>query len=323
MLISTLMSTLLVAQAVLLLGSNCVAESLANEVKGRNEVDLTARAVGFEASKPGPFQKLVTDIGTWTPDVGRTIVDGKHAKTGKHCLQLTGGEKTVVTLRIAEDVDASGVLSFWAERWTVRKPFSFRIEKQSRTNNDWQEIYNGDAKVRVGRAFLNHVKVPLGDSSIQQLRFTCTSPPDTGILIDDVRIAPELPQKVENVEVLPFTLPMLVGAKASPLVKLKITTSGTLKPIKLTGVSATLDSTIDKSPLESVHVSTRPGGVADSPDDVNNATDWNKHTTRNVKASVELAEGENIVWVNCRLKKDANIDGGVGFGRRVVQQQRS
>lgn len=153
-----------------------------------NLVDVKdVKSIGFEEAKSGPFDKLETEIGTWTPEVGRTIVDKKHAKTGKHCLQLTGGKKTSVILQIADDFDTSGVLSFWAERWTVRKPFSFRIDKQ--TADGWQEIYNGDARVRVGRAFLNHVKIPLGDDGIQKLRFTCTSPPNTGILIDDIRIA--------------------------------------------------------------------------------------------------------------------------------------
>ena len=136
----------------------------------------------------------------------------RHAKTGKQCLQLTGGPHASVTLVVANTVDTTGELTFQAERWTKRAPFSFRIEKNSRSG--WQEIYNGDRNVRVGRAFLTHVKVPLGDAEIQQLRFTVTSPPDTGILIDDVRIAPVRPQKIVSVEVVPFTLPALVGVGA-------------------------------------------------------------------------------------------------------------
>ncbi len=279
-------------------------------------IDNTDRAaastatVGFEEAKPGPFEKLETEIGTWTPGVGRTIVDNKHAKTGKHCLQLTGGEKTSVTLKIASDLDTSGLLSFWAERWTVRKPFSFRIDKQA--GDGWQEIYNGDAKVRVGRAFLNHVKVPLGDATIKQLRFTVTSPPNTGILIDDIRIAPARPQKIVSAEVVPFTLPALVGAKSSPLAKLKITTTGSLNPILLTGVTATLNGTVDQSPIESVYVSTPPGGLPVAPGKAVDATDWKVPSAKTIQASAKLAEGENIVWLNCRLKKDSNIDQQIG-----------
>ncbi len=145
-----------------------------------------ASPTSFEEAKPGPFNLLKTPIGTWTPVAGKSVVDDKHASTGDQCLQLTGGEGASVTLKLAREVDATRVLTFQAERWTRRDPFSFRIDKQ--TDDGWQEIYNGDEKVRVGRGFLSRAVVPLGDD-IQQLRFSVTSPPNTGVLIDDVRIS--------------------------------------------------------------------------------------------------------------------------------------
>ncbi len=266
-------------------------------------------AAGFEETKPGVFERLETDIGTWTPSAGQSVVDHEHAKTGNQCLQLTGGEETSLTLKIADHVDTSGMLSFWAERWTGRQPFSFRIDK--RAGDGWKEIYNGDSDVRVGRAFLNHVKVPLGDSNIKQLRFTCESPPNTGILIDDVRISPARSQQITDVEVVPFTLPALVGAQGSPLGKLRITTTGILNPISLTEVKATLVSTVNQSPIKSTFISTRPGGVP-SPSNIVDEADWQAGSTKAIKTSLELAEGENDIWVNCELKNDANIDHQVG-----------
>jgi len=138
---------------------------------------LSSSSTSFEGFKPGIFDKLETQVGIWMPEEGRTIIDNKHAKTGSQCLQITGGAKSSATLQIAEDADSSGVLSFWAERWTSRSPFSFRIEKSS--GETWEELYNGDAQVKVGRSFLNFVKIPLGDNRIQKLRFTVTSPPNT------------------------------------------------------------------------------------------------------------------------------------------------
>ena len=156
---------------------------------GRAE-DSATHGIGsltsFEEAKPGPFDLLKTPIGTWTPVAGKSIVDDKHASTGNQCLQLTGGEGASVTLNLAQEVDATRVLTFLAERWTQRNPFSFRIDKQ--TDDGWQEIYNGDEKVRVGRGFLSRVVVPLGDD-MRQLRFSVTSPLNTGVLIDEVRIA--------------------------------------------------------------------------------------------------------------------------------------
>ncbi|MAG93638.1 MAG: hypothetical protein CMJ48_07805 [Planctomycetaceae bacterium] len=195
----------------------------------------------FEKAKVSLFNELETKIGTWTPISGRTIVDGKHAKTERQCLQLTGGKETSITLQLAEGIDTTGDLTFWAERWTTRAPFSFRIDKNS--GKGWEEIFKGDKQIRVGRAFLSHVKVPLGDGSIERLRFSCTSPANTGILIDDVRIAPARPQRIVKVEVVPLSLPALVGNDASPLLKLRVETTGQVDPISLTDLQATLEGT--------------------------------------------------------------------------------
>ncbi len=267
-------------------------------------------SVSFEQLKPGVFDKLDTKLGVWMPESGRSVVDPRHAKTGKNCLHLTGGDRTSVTLKVAEGVDTSGQLSFWAERWTSRSPFSFRIEKNS--GDGWQEIYNGDAKVRTGRAFLNHVKIPLADAQIKQLRFSVTSPPGTGILLDDIRIAPAQPQKIVSVEAVPFTLPALIGAPSSPLAKLKITATGVLNPIALTGVSATLHGDAAVSPLQSVFISTRPGGKPTPQAKVMDAGGWKSDQTTTVATSLLLNEGENIVWLNGALNQRCDIDLRIG-----------
>ncbi len=140
-------------------------------------------STSFEKAKAGSFDQLKTTIGTWKSEAGKVLIDNKHSKTGKHCLQLTGGEKSRVSLEVAGTLQVPGELTFWAERWTSRAPFSFRIAADR--GKGWQEIYDGDKKIRVGRAFLNHVKVGLPVGS-KRLQFSCTSPPNTGILIDDL-----------------------------------------------------------------------------------------------------------------------------------------
>ncbi len=215
----------------------CATElTSADEPRTNDRNSTAASQVGFEEANPGSFKKLESDIGTWTVNVGRALIDNAHAKTGKHCLQLTGGEATVVTLQIADGTQNSGVLSFWAERWTARKPFSFRVEKNS--GKGWQEIYNGDAHVRVGRAFLNHVKIPLADDGIEQLRFTCRSPPNTGILIDDMRIDPPVPMRVVSVTSRKLALPVLVRNEVNPFSVVQIEVAGTMEPLTLTNINA-------------------------------------------------------------------------------------
>ena len=278
--------------------------------------------VSLENAKAGSFDTFETAIGTWTPDIGRTIVDNKHARSGKHCLQLTGGSKTSVVLRIADQVETSGNLTFWAERWTKRSPFSFRIDKY--TGDSWKEIFDGDTEVRVGRAFLSHITVPLNDTSIKQLRFTVTSPPNTGVLIDDIRIAPSQPQKILSVEVIPFSLPARIGRDASPLLKLKVETAGALKPISLTALKAKLDGTTDRSDVISMGVyrtgSNSQFGAGERVAQMDAKRLGNGSFELSCAgSSCQLAEGVNYFWLAGRISKGANIDGRVGAVCKQVQ----
>jgi len=161
---------------------------------------IEERNSSFEKAEAGSFEQLKTSLGMWKAEAYPypflpVLIDDKHAKTGKHCLQLTGGEKSTVTLEVAGNSTMSRQLTFWAERWTSRAPFTFRIAADS--GKGWQEIYNGDKKIRVGRSFLTQVKVPLSPG-VKRLQFSCTSPQNTGIIIDDLRIAPSLPAKIRN-----------------------------------------------------------------------------------------------------------------------------
>ncbi|MBT4667843.1 MAG: hypothetical protein HOB63_15125, partial [Opitutae bacterium] len=275
---------------------------------------------GFEKAKAGPFEQLKTSIGIWRSEAGRVLVDGKHAKTGKQCLQLAGGKESTVTLGLAEAVETASELTFWAERWTSRSPFSFRIAVDR--GKGLQEIYDGSKTIRVGRAFLNHVKVglPVG---VKRLQFNCSSPPDTGILVDDLRIAPQQPQEVISVEVLPLTLPALVGKEASALLKLKIETRGQLNPISLTEFHAMPTGDANQSDILSFQLRHGVGQnrfLASKPVASLGA--------RQAKGeplvftcpppACPLVEGDNYLWVSCRLSKEANVDHLLGVaGRRI------
>ena len=263
----------------------------------------------FELARPGKFEEIQTTLGEWKTETGSVLVDDKHAKSGKQCLQIAGGSRSSVTLNLKESIDTTGTLSFWAERWTVRKPFSFRIEKDS--GQGWQEIFNGDASVRVGRSFLNHVKVKLADAAIQKLRFIVTSPPNTGVLIDNIRIAPLQPQRIVGIEVVPATLPALVGADTCRLVHLKVTTAGEKDPLQLKSVTGKFHGLAELSELHWVTI----GGAAssqvlDRPKD-GDAWKWELKP-------IELVEGENHFWLSGKLKKSASIDGAVGASLKQV-----
>lgn len=272
---------------------------------------LHGQTVGFEQAKPGPFNRLETALGIWEKETGLSKIDDQHAKMGRQCLQLQGGTQTSITLDLADDIKKPGDLTFWAERWTARKPFTFRIEKKS--GNEWEEIYNGDDQILVGGAFLSQISVSLDDANIKRLRFSVSSPPNTGVLIDDVRFVPARPQKIVNIQSVPFTLPALVGVNASPLLKVKIETEGSLNPISLTEVQATL--ICKEGDVESAWA------YFGGPNDVfTTDTTFGKRMNVGVLSDTPLTfsgrqtlqSGENYVWIACKLRNHANIDHHVG-----------
>jgi sialidase-1 len=269
----------------------------------------TSNETSFEKLTAGDFKSVDSEVGTWVATSGRSRIDNQHAKSGRQCLHLVGGEESVVELKVGEGAKTDGQLSFWAERWTSRSPFSFRVEKQSQ--GQWTEIFNGDEQVRVGRAFLSKFVIPLGDPKLSRLRFTVTSPANTGILIDDVRIEPARPQRIASVEVIPMTLPALVGNPASALLKLKIDTEGTLAPIFLTELGMTLDGTDDRQDLQFVAVyCSESSSIFSSQKQFGESLKPNDKLT--FTGNQPLAEGGNYFWIAGKLNDQANLDHRVG-----------
>ncbi len=268
-------------------------------------------AEDFDSLKPGQFSTLVTSIGRWQVERGGVaLIDNQHSVSGKQCLHLTGGKRTAAILTLPPGSDTSGDLVFRAERWTRRAPFVFRIDKQ--VGAGWQEIYNGDAFIRVGRPFLSHVKVRLGDRNIRQLRFTVESPIGTGILIDDLRLTQPRPMKIVSVEHVPWTAPVLVGRGSCGLSCLKVEAEGNLKPVSLDSITSKVSCDGNDVAQVQACLSTedrfataRPKGltVALSKD----AEEQQAHTIQ-LFPDAELTEGTNYVWVACTLRTTADID---------------
>ncbi len=270
--------------------------------------------IGFESSRAGPVDTLENAMGTWISGPGQCIIDDRHARSGRHCLQLAGGPMSRVTLKLAEGVLTRGDLGFWAERWTSKKPFTFRVEQKS-DRGEWMEIYNGDKAIRVGRPFLSRVRIPLQDENARQIRFTVTSPRDTGILIDDLQLSPPSPQEITEVTVEPLVLPALVGTKASPLIKLRIRTRGNRDLISLSGLEMTLEGSTDPTDILSTQVylgtsSTFHGApIAQSHLLGKRSTPLVLHCKG---SSHQLMEGDNHIWIAAVLKEDADLDHRVG-----------
>ncbi|TWU03261.1 sialidase family protein [Neorhodopirellula pilleata] len=286
-----------------------------------------AIADDFEDAPAGPFERMQTDLGVWqvidSTDADRALIESEHASWGRHCLQITGKHlgqdpregMTTVELKLAHRPDADSELSFVAERWTSKPPFSFRIDALN--DSDWTEIYNGDSLIEVGRSFRSKIKISLGESPPMRLRFRINSPPATGVLIDHVRIAAPKPQVVVGVESPAVTLPALIGKPLAPLAKLRIETNGTLQPVSIRTIAMELDATTDLNDLASVELVF--GGEANALTDGKRVDvtpqlrpGRREFTVTCPESWGPLVEGGNHVWVACSLSKHADISHRVG-----------
>ena len=100
----------------------------------------------FEKSAAGGFETLESAVGRWSAQSGHAAIHDKHAKSGRQSMHLLGGGQREVVLELRDPLAASSELRFWAERWTARAPFTFRIEARERSGR-WEEVYNGDAGI--------------------------------------------------------------------------------------------------------------------------------------------------------------------------------
>ena len=126
----------------------------------------SAAVTDFENASVGPFTELQSPAGKWLAEDGHVQIDSAHADLGKRCLHLIGGQNQAVELQLAAVAGAESALSFRTERWTSRSPFVFRVS--ARAERRWQEVYNGDAKVKVGGFHTTvHVRLPAGTDRFQ------------------------------------------------------------------------------------------------------------------------------------------------------------
>ncbi len=294
------------------------------------------RDIRFDDAKPGGFTTIDLSGVRFHCEQGKAEIDGKHSVSGKQCLRLHGSTKegsstkqgdasTVVTLDAFDGIEEGTLLTFRAERWTKRPGFLFRVdqllstvpeeldsEPVDRSQGKWVEIYNGDEAIRVGRGFLTEVSIPLRPETTTALRFRCESPPETGILIDNIRLAVPKPQRVSSVKYQPLTLPLIRG-KPSPLGALKIETEGSVNPLHVTAVTVESKSFDDSPPLEyfAINTSAANGTAAIVLTPSRSTTRKEGNISSFTCATPPLREGVNQIDLACQLPMQWPLDSQV------------
>ncbi|BCX46161.1 alpha-sialidase [Haloferula helveola] len=263
-------------------------------------------AESFEDLPAGGFERLESEVGIWSAAQGQAEVHSGHAKAGNRSLRLVGGGEQAMELSLASPLAKRARLSFWSERWTAHAPFQFRIDAAG-TDGRFVEIWNGDAVVKVG-GFHTRVEVPLA-AGTATLRFRCTAPEKSGVMLDLIDVTEEKPMRVKEVSVSQPVVPVLRGKNINPVLGLKIVTEGALEPLNLEAVEVSLQGT---SRLEDVAAVELLRGQED-PTGGFGERFGGEVTGETVAFSGgrALQAGDNWFWVSVRLKEEADIDGCV------------
>ncbi|MCK5941810.1 MAG: exo-alpha-sialidase [Planctomycetes bacterium] len=160
---------------------------------------------GFELAPVGPLREHRGAAGRWLAAPGHAEITERFAHDGRRCLHVLGGADRRVELELDEPRPTQ--VRMRAERWTRREPFAFRIH--ARVDGTWREIHDGDG-VRVGARFLSTVQFDVPEGA-DRLRLHCTSPDDTGLLLDTIEASPPRDMAVTACVRLPWQAPLLRG----------------------------------------------------------------------------------------------------------------
>lgn len=258
---------------------------------------ITLDTGSFEEIAAGALQAAESPQGKWQADQGHAEITKQFAHSGQQSLHLRGGENRQATITLAQGGPRR--ISFVAERWTSRAPFTFRVE--ARIDSRWQEIYNGD-KVRVGSRFLSTVEADL-PKGVTALRFRSTSPAKSGVLIDDLQFADAVPMRVLGAQHRLWVAPALRG-KTSAIAKVAIKTTGHNQPLSVTQLRLAFSDDTDLAGIATVHALGIEEPVS---------------KTMVFDATIALANGDNELAIAVDLSDLADLDAQVTVSVTEVQ----
>ncbi len=151
----------------------------------------------FEDEKVAKFNEL-QDGAVRMQATGTAAISPKFAHSGKQCLHLLGDENNSITFDLPDKMRAVKGISFHAERWTVKEPFTFLVEAQQA--GEWREVARLDDVIAVGARFLSHIKLPIaGGGRTEAIRFRVTAAPKSGVLIDDLSFHASAPKRPTSI----------------------------------------------------------------------------------------------------------------------------
>ena len=260
----------------------------------------------FENVPAGPFSDLNLGRINARAASGHAEINSRFAHTGRQCLRLFGGTNITAELELPP-IEKPHELRFQAERWTRRAPFKFRVEADF-GDGQWKEIFNGDKTLKVGARFLSDVRIPLA-ASPTTVRFICTAPANSGVLIDSLQVSTKQKMEFSSVTATPLRHPVLIGKANNALLKIELTMSGSVSPRKLTAIRVQPNGM--NAPLNVLKNLRAWIGGSEPGKGAFFAEEADPKRFVEFRGDHTLAEGVNTIWVSAEVGPGGDLDSSV------------
>ncbi len=258
----------------------------------------------FETAPSGKFTTLNTEYGKFSATEGNAEIISK-AKSGQNSLRLMGGEGKQAELALTTPPKVDVQLSAWAERWSSKTPFSFKITAIGPFGE--KEIYDGSNQLKTG-GFNTKIdaKIPANTKSV---RFSSDTPDGSGVMLDDLYIVPSIPMKVENVTSATEVIPVMIRREFNPVLRLSVKTEGCLAPTVLNDVHLDFTGTTNLKDIESVELFRGEEQAKNAPGEkLGSSSQFVRKNELKLTCNKPLEPGDNHLWVSVKLRDNASLD---------------
>ncbi len=267
----------------------------------------TIATFGFENCDPGDFTELLEDGFQIIAEPENVQICPKKGKTTPHSLHIVGGESKSVEI-VNKSGRSAKYFGFYAERWTSKPPFQFKVEVLN--GESWDEIYNGDEKVQTG-SFSNEIVLTLPELVEQRIRITASTALSGGVLIDDLAFFSEADMTVDSVFVPYHVYPVLKGKSINPVLNIQIFASGFSNAQKLDEVTLSALN-VESAAIKNVEIFyTGLTNQLQSP--VPFCKKQSIKNTLTFKGFQELHHGVNNFFVTYELEKNSTLNFAVAI----------
>jgi len=259
--------------------------------------------IDFENQPTGSFSTLDLDKVILKSNNKEDRILGKGGRIQSQCLYITGGEDHILEFSLVDSDIPVQYISFRGQKLSSEIPFYFILEAY--VENQWYEIYTEDSVFTTDR-FSDAVFISFSQTDIFKFRIRCSSPVNSGLLLDDLILLDNSLMEVMGVDTRSIKKPVLIDKPVNGIQKIIIDTEGEANPRLLENISISLDQSDEIAMINSLAVY-YTGSNPEFNAERKIAEINNPDKMQEISLSQALHHGKNYFWVGVSLSVKSDI----------------